>query len=96
MKRPLATLAILLILGALPDLAMACERCFGAGSDAPAVRAVSASMLVLFALMTGVFGGIVAFFRNMSIRADQLAPEHPDSRSAEAASPAHNTGEPKV
>lgn len=56
-----------------PEWAMACERCFGAGSDAPAVRAVSASMLVLFALMTGVFGGILSFFRNMSVREAQAA-----------------------
>lgn len=67
---------VVLTLGAtfiFPETAAACERCFGAGVDAPAVRAVSASMLVLFAIISGVFGGILSFFRNMSVRAAELA-----------------------
>ncbi|MFT4604645.1 MAG: p-aminobenzoyl-glutamate transporter AbgT [Rhodothermales bacterium] len=71
--RAAGLLGVLLLMAAVPELSHACERCFGAGVDAPAVRAVSASMLVLFCIITGVFGGIVSFFRNMSVRIARLA-----------------------
>jgi p-aminobenzoyl-glutamate transporter AbgT len=77
--RAAALLAALIVAAALPEVSSACERCFGAGVDAPAVRAVSASMLVLFTIITGVFGGIVSFFRNMSIRAARIAGEETSS-----------------
>ncbi len=77
--RAAALLGALILTAALPEASSACERCFGAGVDAPAVRAVSASMLVLFAIISGVFGGILSFFRNMSVRAARIADQNNSS-----------------
>ncbi|MFT5143995.1 MAG: hypothetical protein ACI80V_000344 [Rhodothermales bacterium] len=79
MKRIVIASLVLVVMAALPDTLLACERCFGAGVDAPAVRAVSASMLVLLVMISGVFGGILSFFRNMSVRARNLAEQDPTS-----------------
>ncbi len=74
--RPLFAIGIASLLWlAAPDLAWACERCFGAGSDAPAVRAVVASMLGLFLVLTFVFGGVFSFFNGANIRAEEIERE---------------------
>ena len=85
MRRATILTLFLLVVAASPEAVSACERCFGAGSDAPAVRAVSASMMVLFALMSGVFMGIVGFFRKMSVLSEDLeqAQASPSSNQTE-------------
>jgi p-aminobenzoyl-glutamate transporter AbgT len=55
-----------------PEFATACDRCFGAGSDAPAVRAVTASMMGLFIVMSFVFGGVFSFFNGANNRAMEI------------------------
>ena len=59
---------------ALPDVAYACEMCFGAGSDEATVKAIFLSMLALFGMVTFVWGGIGMFFVNMRRRAKMLEP----------------------
>ena len=59
---------------ALPDVAYACEKCFGAGSDETTVKAIFMSMLALFGMVTFVWGGIGLFFVNMRRRARMLEP----------------------
>ena len=59
---------------ALPDVAYACEKCFGAGSDETTVKAIFMSMLALFGMVTFVWGGIGLFFINMRRRARMLEP----------------------
>ena len=59
---------------ALPDVAYACEMCFGAGSDETTVKAIFMSMLALFGMVTFVWGGIGMFFVNMRRRAKMLEP----------------------
>ena len=59
---------------ALPDVAYACEKCFGAGSDETTVKAIFMSMLALFGMVTFVWGGIGMFFVNMRRRAKMLEP----------------------
>ena len=59
---------------ALPDVAYACEKCFGAGSDETTVKAIFMSMLALFGMVTFVWGGIGMFFINMRRRAKMLEP----------------------
>ncbi len=59
---------------ALPDVAYACEMCFGAGSDETTVKAIFMSMLALFGMVTFVWGGIGMFFINMRRRAKMLEP----------------------
>ncbi len=66
----LASMALL----ALPDVAYACEMCFGAGSDETTVKAIFMSMLALFGMVTFVWGGIGMFFVNMRRRAKMLEP----------------------
>jgi len=57
---------------ASPASAVACERCFGAGSDSPVVTAIGLSMATL-AIVTGfVLTGITKFFRDMTVRAKKL------------------------
>ena len=67
---------LLTLAGALwltePELAFACERCFGAGSDAPAVKAVTASMFALFVVICFVGAGVFSFFNNSHSRAQAL------------------------
>lgn len=80
-----AFLILLVAFGLEPDAASACERCFGAGSDAPAVAAVSASMFALLVVISSVFVGVVGFFRNVQRRTEALeASEYgtPDNRSS--------------
>ncbi len=76
MKRPLKTCLALasMALLALPDVAYACEMCFGAGSDEATVQAIFLSMLALFGMVTFVWGGIGMFFVNMRRRAKMLEP----------------------
>ena len=59
---------------ALPDVAYACEMCFGAGSDEATVKAIFLSMLALFGMVTFIWGGIGMFFVNMRRRAKMLEP----------------------
>lgn len=66
------TLLALLAVAAVPESALACERCFGAGTDAPAVRAVTASMLALFLVICFVFGGVFSFFNQAHARSQAL------------------------
>lgn len=90
MMRFFAPFLILLVVsgivsGLTPDAALACERCFGAGSDAPAVAAVSASMFALLVVISSVFVGVVGFFRNVQRRTEELEASGrraPDNRSS--------------
>lgn len=66
----LAAMAVL----ALPEVAYACERCFGAGSDETTVQAIFMSMLALFSMVTFVWGGIGLFFVNMRRRVKMHEP----------------------
>ena len=55
-----------------PTAVLACEKCFGAGSDSPVVTAIGLSMATL-AIVTGfVLTGITKFFRDMTVRARKL------------------------
>jgi len=75
------TTALVAVLGvATPGVTLACERCFGAAVDSPVIAAISASMFLLIVLITGVFGGIVQFFRNVHEREKTLrSPDSPPS-----------------
>ncbi len=59
---------------ALPEVAWACEKCFGAGADTQTAESITASMLALIALTGVVWGGIGMFFVNMRKRARMLEP----------------------
>jgi len=56
----------------MPALASACERCFGAGSDAAAVQAVSSSMFALLMMTVVVFTGLLSFVRKIAGNETQL------------------------
>ena len=60
---------------ALPSVGLACERCFGAGSDSPIVSAIGVSMLGLLVMIGFVFGGIISFFNQANNRAKAIADE---------------------
>ncbi|RMH77299.1 MAG: hypothetical protein D6681_20965 [Calditrichaeota bacterium] len=62
-----------LVLLFLPDLAAACDKCFGAGVDTPTTRGIGMAMLALLILTTMIFGGIIGFFVHMNRRARLLA-----------------------
>ena len=55
-----------------PDVALACERCFGAGSDSPVVAAISLSMFTLLVVVSVVMTGITKFFTHSARRAKLL------------------------
>ena len=60
---------------ALPEAALACERCFGAGGvDTPVTQGIGLAMLSLLAMTAVVMGGIAAFFVNVWKRARRLEP----------------------
>lgn len=48
-----------------PLVVSACERCFGAGVDASAVKAVTSSMFALLIVTVVVFGGVISFFQKI-------------------------------
>ena len=61
-----------LALTALPELAMACEHCYGAGGANEITRGIGIAMGALI-FVTGVIGaGTFAFFRKMTLRARLL------------------------
>ena len=66
-----------------PGVSLACERCFGAGSDSPIVSAIGISMLGLLIMIGFVFGGIVSFFNQANRRARLLEAEKSDASSNE-------------
>lgn len=51
---------------------LACETCFGAGSDSPVVTAIGLSMLGLLLVIGVVLTGVTKFFVNMERRARSL------------------------
>ena len=68
-----ALVAVALLWSQSPSLALACERCFGAGADSPTVQAIVASMMALFVIFGVVFGGVFSFFNNQHSRTRMLA-----------------------
>ncbi len=62
----------------LPEVSSACERCFGAGSDSPIIRAIGISMLALLAMIGVVFTGIISFFNQANNRSRAIAEEDRD------------------
>ena len=76
MKTPLKACVVLagVAVLTLPDVAYACEMCFGAGSDETTVKAIFMSMFALFSMVVFVWGGIGLFFVNMRRRAKRLEP----------------------
>ncbi|NNF03772.1 MAG: hypothetical protein HKN17_04835 [Rhodothermales bacterium] len=80
MIRRLSAFGLLMLAATVaPDAASACERCFGAGTDAPAVAAVSASMFALLVVISSVFMGVIGFFRNVQRRTAELERNDPSS-----------------
>ncbi len=71
--KTLLALAGLAVLG-LPEAAMACEKCFGAGADGATAQGISLAMLALIALTGVVWGGLGMFFVNIRKRARLLEP----------------------
>jgi len=70
-----ATFILICMWIALPSVGLACERCFGAGSDSPIVSAIGVSMLGLLVMVGFVFGGILSFFNQANNRAKAIAAE---------------------
>ena len=71
MKRYAAFAAV--ALAGWPELAYACEKCFG-GGDTETAHAISLAMLALVVMTGIIWGGIGAFFMNMRHRARRLEP----------------------
>jgi hypothetical protein len=71
LTRTFALLGVLWL--ALPDVAWACEKCFGAGAGNEATG-ISMAMLALLGMTGLVWGGIGMFFINMRKRARLLEP----------------------
>ena len=69
-----ATLAAALLYAALPGAAVACEKCFGVGSDTALSEGISLAMLALIAMMGVIWTGFGAFFVHMRRRARLLEP----------------------
>jgi hypothetical protein len=73
MKTLTKTVALLGAMGLLwPEVAWACEMCFGAAGDETA--GISMAMLALLGMTGLVWGGIGMFFINMRKRARLLEP----------------------
>ncbi len=61
-----------LIVTALPELAMACEHCYGAAGDNEITRGIGIAMGALI-FVTGLIGaGTFTFFRKMTLRSRLL------------------------
>lgn len=58
----------------LPDVALACEKCFGAGVDNAITQGIGFAMLTLLVIVSTVFTGMGVFFVNVSKRSRRLAP----------------------
>lgn len=69
----------------LPEVTLACERCFGAGLDSPIVTAIGISMLVLLAMIGFVFTGIISFFNQAHNRSRSIAEDARDSSDTSTA-----------
>jgi len=78
-----AALFVGLIWGVIPEEALACERCFGAGADSVTVRAIGASMMVLIVLMGFMGGGIFSFFNRANERAALIQAASVEANPAE-------------
>lgn len=57
------------LLIALPDIILACDKCFGAGVDTPVTQGISLAMMALLGITGSVLGGITAFFLFLRRRA---------------------------
>ena len=65
-------IGVTLALAALPELAVACEHCYGAGGGNEITRGIGIAMGALI-FVTSVIGvGTFAFFRKMTVRARLL------------------------
>lgn len=67
-------LAAALLFAALPSTALACEKCFGVGSDTALSEGISLAMLALIVMMGVIWTGFGAFFVHMRKRARLLEP----------------------
>ncbi|MFQ5568832.1 MAG: hypothetical protein ACE5G0_04105 [Rhodothermales bacterium] len=76
MKKPVLVCVALVGVAAmmLPDVAYACEKCFGAVADSDTVRGISLAMLSLLGMVGLVWIGIGMFFINMRKRSKMLEP----------------------
>lgn len=74
-KTVLKTGALLTALyAALPGAALACEKCFGVGSDTALSEGISLAMLSMIVMMGVIWTGFGAFFVHMRKRARALEP----------------------
>lgn len=60
-----------MIVQLIPNIVVACPRCFGAGVDTPVTQGISFAMLSLILITGGVLSGIVLFFLKMRKHAKQ-------------------------
>lgn len=65
-------LAVALVFLLHPQVALACETCFGAAVDNEVTRGIGLAMLMLLVLVSTVFAGIFFFFKNMADRMRRL------------------------
>lgn len=72
--RMVRVLLVLVLLGMVPEAAVACERCFGVASDSLTAQGISMAMLGLLGMMVVVWAGVGAFFFNTWRRARQRDP----------------------
>lgn len=73
-RRWVAALLAAAVLGAWPEVALACETCFGGGVDTPTTRGIALAMMALLGITAFIGVGIVSFFVRTSRRARALAP----------------------
>ena len=65
-------IGVTLALTALPEIAMACEHCYGAAGDNEITRGIGIAMSALI-FVTGLIGvGTFSFFRKMTLRSRLL------------------------
>jgi len=64
------TVLVLVLL--LPNVAWACEHCFGASVDNATTRGIAISMAALLGFTGLVATGVLSFFRKVSVRAKTL------------------------
>ena len=69
----------------LPEVTLACERCFGAGLDSPIVTAIGIAMLALLAIIGVVFTGIISFFNQAYTRSRSIAEDGRESSNTSTA-----------
>lgn len=76
MKTMIVLVLLLALAVLMPEVAHACESCFGSSSDSDTVRGISLAMASLLAVTGFIWGGIGMFFLNMRRRAKRLEPGH--------------------